>query len=267
MKPLRLVLLPLLLVLGFTGCLQVEKIVKLKPDGRGTIVETVVVSKAWLGGFEKAAGALAGGKDSGGKAPDLFDEAKLKEDAAKMGEGVTFVSSEKISNDEGEGFTATYAFTDVNKLTIDENPGGALPQSHSPKAEVPKKEPIVFHFTKGSPAELTLTMPPPDFRPKKEPPAGVEDMIMQAMQHTLKDMRVSMAVEVEGKIVETNASYHDGSRVTLMELDFNKVMADPEKFKALASANPQSLEEAKALLKGLDGVKIEMAAKVEIKFE
>jgi hypothetical protein len=74
-------------------------------------------------------------------------------------------------------------------------------------------------------------------------------------------------VEVQGTISETNAEYRDGSRVTLMDMDFNKVMADPEKFKALAKANPQSLQEAKTLIKGLDGVKIETAPEVKIKFQ
>jgi len=80
-------------------------------------------------------------------------------------------------------------------------------------------------------------------------------------------MRLSLVVEVEGTIGETNAEYHEGSRVTLMDMDFNKVLADPAKFKAMAKANPQSLQEAKELIKGLDGVKIETAPEVKIKFQ
>ena len=95
---------------------------------------------------------------------------------------------------------------------------------------------------------------------------GMEDMAMQMMGQMFKDMKVTIAVEVVGTIEETNAEYRDGSRVTLMEMDFNKLLSDPAKFKALAKENPKTLQEAKVLLKGLDGVKVEAAPVVKIKF-
>jgi hypothetical protein len=180
---------------------------------------------------------------------------------------VTFVSAKKIDNEQGQGFAAIYAFTDINQVKIDQNPGDTLPDSGRVKATARKQEPITFHFTKGTPAELTLAMPPPEFKPKKEAPEGMEDLAMQMMKQVLKDMRLTLALEVAGTIGETNAEYREGSRVTLMDMDFNKVLADPEKFKALAKANPQSIQEAKTLLKGLDGVKIETSPEVKIQFQ
>ena len=250
-----------------TGCLQVEQVVKLNPDGSGTIEETVVLSKAALASMQQMAAGFGGDKAGGAKAPDIFNEAKIKETAGKMGEGVTFVSARKIENEQGQGFSAIYAFTDINKVKIDQNPGGALPDGGQMKVSASKMEPITFHFTKGSPAELSFAMPAPEFKPKKDQPAGMEDMAMQMMKQMLKDMHMSLALEVQGTISETNAEYRDGSRITLMDMDFNKVIADPEKFKAFAKANPQSVQEAKALLKGLDGVKIETAPEVKIKFQ
>ncbi len=64
-----------------------------------------------------------------------------------------------------------------------------------------------------------------------------------------------------------NAKCRASSRVTLMEMDFNKLLTDPEKFKKLAKENPKTLQESKALMKGLDGVKIETAPEVRIKFQ
>lgn len=269
MKALRLLFAAFLALCGLTGCLQMEQVVKLKPDGSGTVVETVVLSKAGLASMEQMMGALGPGqkKEGAGAVPDLYDEAKLKAAASKMGEGVTFVSAERIDGEQGKGFKAIYAFTDINKLKLDQNPGEALAGNGGPKPHGDKKEPILFQFDKGSPAQLTLKMPAPDFKPKEPQPEGMEDMAMQMMKQMFKDMHISLAVEVEGTISETNAEYRDGSRVTLMDMDFNKVMADPEKFKALAKANPQSLQEAKTLIKGLDGVKIETAPEVKIQFQ
>ena len=253
-------------MLCLSGCMQVEKVVKLKPDGSGTIEETVILSKTALASLQQMAAGLGGNK-AGGKTPDFFDEAKLKDAAAKMGEGVTFISATRIDNEQGQGFAATYAFTDINKVKLDQNPGDALPDAGKAKATPSKKEPITFHFTKGSPAELSLVMPPTEFKPKKEQPEGMEEMAMQMMKQMLKDMHISLAIEVQGTIAETNAEYRDGARVTLMDMDFNKLLADPEKFKAMAKASPQTLQEAKALIKGLDGVKIESSPEVKIKFQ
>jgi hypothetical protein len=255
-------------MLGLTGCLQIEKIVKLKPDGSGTVEETLVMSKATLDQMQQMMASFGGDKAKA-KPPELMDEAKLKEAAGKMGEGVTFVSATKISGEKGEGFKAIYAFTDINKLKVDQNPSSAMPGQGGPKpgGEKDKKEPVVFRFAKGSPAELAVTLPQPEVKPKKEQPPGMEDMAMQMMQQMFKDMKITLAVEVQGAIKDTNAEYRDGSRVTLIDLDMNKLLADPAKFKELAKANPQSLQEGKALLKGIEGIKIESAPEVKIKFQ
>ena len=63
---------------------------------------------------------------------------------------------------------------------------------------------------------------------------------MMMMQQMFKDMKISLAVEVAGRIVETNAEYRDGSRVTLMEMDFNKVLAEPGE---VQSAQPGEAED------------------------
>lgn len=265
MKSLRHFFVALVAMLAFSGCLQIEKIVKLKADGSGTIEETLVMSKSALDGMKQMAAGFGGDK-AAAKPPD---EAKLKEAAAKMGEGVTFVSATKISGEQGEGFKAIYAFTDISKLKLDQNPSGSMPSTGGmkPSGDKKKQEPIGFRFTKGVPAELAITMPQPEVKPKKEQPSGMDDMATQMMQQILKDMKIVIAVEVQGAIKESSAEYRDGSRVTLMEMDFNKLLADPVKVKEMAKASPQTLQEAKVLMKSLDGVKVETAPEVKIKFE
>lgn len=279
MKTLISTLAAALLTLGLSGCLQIEKIVKLKPDGSGTIEETVMMSKAGVAQMQQMAAGFgeAGGKkeDKPAKGFDLLDEPKLKAAAEKMGEGVTYVSAKKIETETSSGFVAVYAFTDINKVKLDQNPGDAMPTPGGVKtADGPggkKSEPVTFKFTKGSPAELIVKMPEPDMKAgakkKEEQPAGMEDMAMQMMQQMFKDMKISMAVEVAGTIKETNAEYKSGSRVTLMEMDFNKLLANPEKFKKMAKEDPKTLQETKALMKGIDGMKVETAPEVKIKFQ
>ena len=272
MKTFRHLLLAVF-CLGLTGCLQIEKIVRLKPDGSGTVEETVVMDKEVIAQMEQMAAGFGGAKKDGKpvKGFELMDEAKLKEGATKMGSGVTFVSAKKIDNEKGNGFIATYAFKDINTLQLDQNPGDVMPTGAAGGGakSTSKTEPVTFKFAKGPSAELVIKMPVPDLKKtvKPEQPAGMEDMAMQMMKQMFKDMKMSMSVEVAGTIKETNAEYQDGSRVTLMEMDFNKLLADPEKFKKLAKENPKTLQESKALMKGLEGVKVEAAPEVKIKFQ
>ncbi|HEY3897341.1 MAG TPA: hypothetical protein VGM54_01940 [Chthoniobacter sp.] len=261
MKFLRAALVVMAAVCLLTGCIQVEEIVKLKPDGSGTIEETVLIPKAALAMMRQMAG-------NGGKPLDLFDEAKLKQAAVKMGDGVTYVSGKKVSTDAGEGFTAVYSFTDANQLKLNPNLADSMPGANASPDKDRKVEWMRFHFAKGNPAEVTLTMPPPTLNPNKAAKSNtVDDGALQMMEQMLKDLKMTFAVETEGTISETNAAYHDGGRVTLLDVDFNKVLADPEKFKALAKANPQSMQEAKALLKEIDGLKVETSPEVKIKFQ
>jgi hypothetical protein len=271
----------------FTGCFQMEKIISVKPDGSGTITETVSMSKATVDqmkqmfeGIAKGFGGDAKSADANpSKGFDLLDEKKLREEATKMGEGVTFVSAKKISDEKGEGYVATFAFTDINKLRIDQNPGDAMPNAGglggAPKADA-KSEPITFQFKKGSVAQLTIKNPTPAMKPKADAKkdaaddsanAGGEEMAMAMMQQMMKDMRLVVAVEVAGKIVKTDAENVSGNRATLAEMDFNKLLANPEKFKQLSKANPQSIEEAKAIVKGIDGFKVETKPSVSIQFQ
>ena len=276
MKTLRALLTAVLFTLGLTGCLQIEKVVKLQPDGSGTVEETLLMGKDVIAQMEQmtsSLGGLGGKKEEkpAAKGFELMDEKKLRDAAEKMGEGVTLVSAKKIDNDKGSGFVAVYAFKDINKLKLDQNPGDVMPAPTGVKAGqgASKIEPVTFKFTKGAPAELVVKMPVPDFKKpeKKEKAGGMEDMAVQMMGQMFKDMKVTMAIEVAGAIKETNAEYKAGSRVTLMEMDFNKLLANPEKFKQLAKENPKTLQESKALMKGIDGVKVETAPEVTIKFQ
>jgi hypothetical protein len=283
----------------FAGCFQSEVVISVKPDGSGTVTETMLMSKAMVEqmkmmseGFGKltaAAGEAANQADPAAKTAkpegaaarngfDLLDEKKLKEAAAKMGTGVTFVSAKKHSTDKGEGYIATYAFTDINQLRIDQEPSDSMPDA-GPGMQVKKEgksEPLTFQFKKGKTAELIVKNPadlkPAADQPKTDKPAaadapGGEEMALMMMQQMFKDMKVTIAIEVVGKVVKTNAEHVSGNRATLMEMDFNKLLTNPAKLKELGKANPNTLAETKALLKGVEGVKVESQPSVSIQFQ
>jgi hypothetical protein len=264
------------------GCLQVEHLVTLKPDGSGTLSVKMVMPKAFIDQMKAMAESMGQpGEDGKPKPFDLLDENKLREDAAKLGEGVEYLGAEKVTGADGEGYIARYSFKDINLLTLDQNPGSAAPTAGPASSPGAGPEMITFKFTPGRNAKLTIANPEvkmPDAPSEADKPAegeapaaseedaAAEQMATVMMQQMFKDMRVVVAIEFAGKIVETNASHVSGNRVTVMSLDFNKLLADPAKLKALGKAQPKTLEETKALLAGIDGILVETKPNVTVEF-
>jgi hypothetical protein len=280
---------------GLGGCLDMEKVVHVRADGSGFVEERMLMKRdalAMMQGMAKMASQP--GSESGFQ---LLDRGRLAEEAAGMGPGVTLTSAEALSMPEGEGYVARFAFTDVNQLTLDQNPnqpesgnaaqGGAPGKPAEGKAETPaglsgrdpgpRKEAIRFDFRSGHEPELIIRSPREDKAPQGEAaaaeaapdplPEGPEgQMALQMMQQMFKGMHVAVHVEVEGDIVETNAVFREGPRVTLMDIRFDQILADPQRFKRLAMAQPEGLEQVKTLLKDLPGVEVELNDPVRIRF-
>jgi hypothetical protein len=286
-----------LILLSFLGCIQVDTLIKVKSDGSGTIEETVMMSKEMVqmmeGMMKQMMEGMAEGIEEAGNKPsekkpeqeqamesfDLFDEAKLKQEAGDMGEGVTYVSGKKISTDTFEGFEAVYAFADINKLKLNQNPSDNMPSDPSQSGSEEKEEYVTFQFTKGKPATLSVKLPEdePDKKedapkPEEMPELSAEEqqqaaMMLQQMKSMFKGMKIAMAIEVEGNVVETNATHVDGSRVTIMELDFGKLLEMPEKLMEFSQLEPDSVEDAKAFMKDIPGFKVDMNKELTIKFK
>ena len=267
----RLVLYPLMtaLLLSLTGCLTFESIIKLKRDGSGTVEQTFIFTSEML------RMALLFGGDDGGPV-ELCDQEELAEQAASMGEGVSLLSSEAIDDGDAIGCRAIFAFDDINTLNVSFNPEDQMPggmAAEEPDAETLDEETenvdfISFRFDPGRPAALTVTM---DQDPGNDEASAEEESSfdaaeidstmkrqqMQMMREMFKGARLAILLEIEGEIKETDASFRDGNRITLMEMDFDKLLEDEESLEKLADADPQNTDEMKALMEDIEGVKLE----------
>lgn len=278
MKPIVRFFPAIILFALLSGCFQVEKVIHVKADGSGTVEETVLMSKeavAQLKAMSKQMAEQMGGENAEGATEEfsLLDEKSLKKQAEKMGEGVTFVSAEKVSTDTGEGYKAVYAFEDVTKLKVNQNPGDSAPTGPGGGSSTSPQENIVFEFGKGDPSLLVINLPkqePGEGEGEAEETDAADSNVeaeMEQMKAIFQDMRMAVRVAVDGEIVETNATYRDGSKVTLMEIDFGKLVSDLDAFKRLAKQKPDSLEEAKEILGQVEGVKIETERPVNVRFK
>jgi len=275
-----------LMALMIGGCVQTEIVLKIKPDGTGTIEETVLMNQmvmTQMGAMfsQMGDGELEISGEPGGM-PELFDEEKLKERALKMGEGVRYVSGKPVQNDQFSGYKAVYAFSDINTLQIDENPGSRMPMD-MPGEEAGMdmnsgEEWLRFQFVKGHPARLVIRRPESDEvieqeveEAESEADESMETGDMEGMGDMMgmffKDMKMRIVIDVQGQIVKTNATHREGSEITLMELDFGKIMENPEKFQQLSRAKPKTMAETAEMVRDIPGIKVDMNEQMEIVFQ
>ena len=260
-------------VLG--GCIKDTRVAKLNADGSGTITATTLMKNTALEMMREMAKAF-GDAGGGAKTPDLFSEEEAKAKAAKMGEGVEFVSFEKLKTADEEGMKVVYSFKDITKVKISDQP--ETPEAGGPAPKPAKKDPITFKFAKQPSGNLLLTIVNPQGKEAQEPMKQddkdqKEDKENEAMEaqlgqakELLAGLKVSIQVEVAGKIVKTNSPHVSGSTVTILEMDFDKFLGDASKLKKLMKAQPKSLDEAKALIKDFPGVKVNRDPEITVEF-
>lgn len=260
----------LLLAAALTGCVDVDTVVRVRGDGSGTVTERVLVSSTLFAPLRALTEGLGGDP-----AFSLLDEEALAARAQAMGEGVQMVDATKRRTGDAEGYLVRYAFPDVRRLRINQNPGHAAPPAgDSAVRHLTARELITFDFTAGDVAELTVHFPRAgaggaagEDDPTGPPPVSADGGTERARLETLfRGLRVAVAVEVYGTIVATDATYRDGPRVTLMELDFEELLKAPGHLDRLTERRPRTLEEAKSLLEDVPGLKVELAPEVRIRF-
>jgi hypothetical protein len=237
-----------------SGCINSATLVNVKPDGSGTIEQTLLVNPQalkLLGGGDPQAQT----KSPGG----VLNDAEFKRTAERM--GVRPVSLTPMKDGGMEGAKAIFAFDDISKVRVDQDPqvGG----SRSPSSN----NPIKFAMTRqGDASVLTITVDEKIASDAAQKSAGGANMTMPTLDSAMlgmikqmfQGMRIAIDLQVDGTIVKTNADYVNGSRITLLELDVATLLADESKLQALqGKLGPgMSISDVRPLLKDIKGVKV-----------
>lgn len=256
--------LALAAVLLLTGCLQSRTVINVNSDGSGTVEETFLMR-------EDVAQMMAsmGGEESF----SLLDRDELRGAASDYGSGVNFESAEEMSTDWGTGYVVVYAFDDINELRVNQNPSDDMPEAAGETEGA--VEYIRFTMTQGNPATLEIVLPEPeeeaapggsDSMPESGEAPEISSEQMQGMASAYTDMRVSVDVVVNGTIVDTDATHRDGNRVTLIDMDFNKILEDPAVMQQLAQQEPGSLSAVETMVTDIPGIAVETRRRVQVRF-
>ena len=240
-----------------SACINSTTLIKVKLDGSGTVEQTTLMNMAAIKSIMPGAP---------GQAANPVNEADLKRTAERMGKGVRLVSAEPAKANGFEGVRAVFAFDDINQIQVSQDPelsggpaGGMAPDR---KGDSPVKFTLV---KRGGTSILTIAF-------QDKPGAGTngkatsnnmpdlsDPMMMNMVKAMFQGLKIDIGLEVVGAIVKTNAEYVTGSRLTLLEMDINALLADEAKFKVLqGKLGPDiSLSELKPYLKDIKGIKID----------
>ena len=198
-------LVPMLILTALTsGCFEGYYRLRVKKDGSGSIVVKTVLSAMAV------AQMTAMIEEITGTAPTKEEEMKLVMDKDKLaakakdyGEGVKLKSAKLISRKDGsKGNVAIYTFDDVTKVRLSTSFG----DEDGPQQEEGAKIVYTFKFKKGT--EPTLTIVPNIIEPEKKRTAKALEANAQQKMATMammKGLQLSMVVEIQGRIIKTNA--------------------------------------------------------------
>ncbi len=283
MKRTQKILVFLLSMFILTSCVRVETVIRVNKDGSGTITETVMMSKVFadmMRSFSESFGE-PGTEEMEKKEFSLFDKEKLAKEASDFGENVTYQSGMEVKEKDWEGYTAVYSFDDIEKIKLNTSQEDKVDTGMSPptsEKEESDREFYSFVFKGGKRPTLLINRNEIDRSKKEEGDNNLkfEDMeessdelsaMTEEMSQMFTGMRFTMKVEVDGKIVETNASYRDGSAITLMDMDMGEMMKNKQAFSELTSQKPETTEELRVFMEKFEGLKLELEKPVSINFK
>ena len=242
------------------ACFQMTTVLKVNGDGSGTINHQMVYTKAALAQLEQFA-AFGGGRGGGA---DPLSEQQARDMTASIGPGVTYVSSEPITAPLGQGRDAIYAFTDVSQLRISTQPAAPGGLTVRTQGISTQSESITFtmtHEANGN-AVLHIHVPDPNYLDAFGSPQAAGQIGM--IKTMLAGARVLLAAEPAGTLVRTSSPYADGQRVTLLDVDLDQVLRDETLLPRVQAATTPA--EAKAIIKGAAGLKINLDPEIRIEF-
>jgi hypothetical protein len=252
-----------LLAVPLAGCFQSSTVIHVKADGSGTIEQRTLLTETARDQLRTLAILGGGNPDS----TDLTSETQARALAASIGPGVTYVSSTPIIVETSQGRDTLYAFSDVTQLRVSEQP--SLPGSVKlPAAVGGDTPPISFALDRKPEGNLVLRIivPRPAIFPtgpngETQPPT-LEQITM--VKQLLAGARLTVAIEPDGRLVQTSSPFVDGNRVTLIDVDIDRAAADPDLAKKLQTGTTQP--EIKAALNSIPGLKITLDPEITIEF-
>lgn len=257
-KIILVILIPLLLM----SCISSGVTVKVNKDGSGEIVQTFQIMRDFVGFLSMSEEPTD---------PNLIDRDALELTAKAMGEGVSLTKVEPMPDDSAYvGYTAYYKFKDISAIRVSASP------STSPEAlDEENSDWVSFKFDKGMTSKLSMYLSNMtdeesednySSEDSEEIEASADEGLGDQLKDIYKDMHYWMTIEFNGKITDTNASFVEGSVVTIFDMNFEKIVENDELFKKVTNEDPGSMKDYKEEL-ATAGVFIDDQEEIVVSFK
>ena len=246
------------------ACFESTTVLRVGGDGAGTLVQRTLVKKAALAQL-RSFSALGGGRAS----LDPLSEEQARALAASLGPGVILQSSTPIVSDEGEGRESTYSFSDVSQLRVSEQPAapaGVSVRTPGLSTDAPAITLSLTHEADGH-AVLHIVVPPPALFAGPDGSGGINPAVieqLQSLRGMLAGAHLLVAMEPVGRLVRSSSPYVDGQRVTLLEVDLDRLLADPAFVPRLQAAKTR--DEVRLVVRDAPGLKINLDPEITVEF-
>ena len=252
------------------GCFQSTTVLHVSGDGSGTLVQRTVFTGAALAQFRQFAQMA----NPNAKTPELLSEDQARSMAASLGPGARYVSSTPVRTDGAEGRESLYEFPDVRTLKIAQQPPG--PGGVTVRADsLGPQQDITFSLEPAAGGDQVLHIHMPDLRKlpglpgAPQPGSGTPtpaptDQQIELVKQMFTGLRILVAVEPNGRLVKTSSPFSDGNRVTLLDIDFDQIVSNPDAFEKLKAI--KTPEDAQTVVKAIPGIKLTLDRDVTIEF-
>jgi hypothetical protein len=272
----RILPLVLLAAVASAGCFSMSALVTVKPDGSGTIAQTIVVNEKTAMQFEKFAGAMAQqhGVPGSGNVPnlgelagrELISEGMVQAMAAQMGGGVRLVSSEPLRDGVMQGRHALFAFDDIATVRLAQAGPPGTPGAQGQVTFAFEKLPngnaaVTIRIPALSPGQM-FQMPPEAASMQADPQMAAAMVGM--IKPMLAGMRIDIGIAVDGRVVRSSTPVGGAGRLTLLSVDMDEMMAKSDFLKNMTP--PATVEEGRRRLQNTPGVKVVMEPEIVIEF-
>jgi len=218
-------------------------------------------------------GSMGGGEsDVPTTSREFLEESDVQSRAHSIGPGVRFVSAEPHGeNEKSFGYTAVYAFDDINTITV--APMEGAPNSNEGSFEEENEDsPFTFRFSRGVVSELVVMM---DSEDESDEDFETEDanedqqqneQMAEMMKPYFRSMAFEVKIEIPGTIQTTNASYREGNTITLINMEMEKIVDNDALFKDVVNSGNIQDDELVSRLEEA-GIQIEDQEEVFVRFQ
>jgi len=255
------------------GCLGSTVVLHVRADGTGTATARLEVNREAF----HAVGVMFGKAVATQRPEDMFATPDQEMLESFFGSRVRLVKSTLTPTADGFMRETIVDFDDVTKLALAFPPlvEALASMQHMYFASSAPDAFIRFAIRPHENGDRLLIVRLPDNRLEPQPPQVVPDRpvtpAQQQEQVLIKQLARSASVrffvELEPLLLRTNAPGRDGNRVTILDLDFGKMVNSPEFEKASPTPSPLSIQELLWHVGDLPGAITPSESEVFLEFE